>query len=174
MAELSQALASLQVSSLPVVQSESPTSVLQKQGEEELVSSDSCVATSESLAPARADDIAAAMSSTPVVHSDPVNLRSLPASSLPVTKGEQKQAIDRNFLEDVGKSLPQHESAAPSLRPQLTREQLGKILGVSRETIRIWEKSGKLAQLEWSRVPGTGSNPKNPRLYRLMSTSATK
>ena len=49
----------------------------------------------------------------------------------------------------------------------LTRNQLGKLLGgKSRETIRKWEESGKLAAYGWEPIPDTGSSPKNPRLYR--------
>lgn len=58
--------------------------------------------------------------------------------------------------------------------PHLTREQLGKRFGLSRETIRKWEQTGELGDRGWEPVPGTRSNPKNPRLYRRIRTSATK
>lgn len=45
---------------------------------------------------------------------------------------------------------------------QLTRKQLGKILGVSHETIRAWEKSGKLKEKGWVVVPKTN----HPVKYR--------
>ena len=58
------------------------------------------------------------------------------------------------------------EARAVAEKPHLTRAQLGEYLGgISRETIRQWEKSGKLAEEGWVSVPGTGTSPKKPRLY---------
>lgn len=48
----------------------------------------------------------------------------------------------------------------------LTRKELGELLGVSHESIRVWEQRGDLKKRGWELVEGTGSSPKNPRLYR--------
>lgn len=49
-----------------------------------------------------------------------------------------------------------------------TRKQLGKRLGVTRETIRKLEELGKLAEKGYEPIPGTGidTSPVNPRRYR--------
>ena len=63
------------------------------------------------------------------------------------------------------------EAIAPVVESlQLTRDHLGKQFNVSRETIRKWEETGKLADKGWEVVPGTGTNPKNPRLYCPIGT----
>ena len=38
--------------------------------------------------------------------------------------------------------------------------------GKTHETVRQWEKTGKLSEKGWEPVPDTGSSPANPRLYR--------
>lgn len=105
-----------------------------------------------------------------------------PLSSPPIPQSEllnntpESQALQ--LMPPVGESNPQERTALGSSPVKesepLNRKQLGKLLKRSHETIRKWEETGELADRGWSRVPGTGSNPKNPRLYRLMSTSATK
>ncbi len=105
-----------------------------------------------------------------------------PLSSPPIPKSEllnltpESQAKHRE--PPVGESNPQERTAlgsspVPESEP-LTRKQLGKLFKKSHETIRKWEETGELADRGWEPVPGTGSNPKNPRLYRPRSTSATK
>ena len=67
----------------------------------------------------------------------------------------------------VAASEPAIEEAIAVPKSQhLNRQQLGKYFGKSHETIRQWEADGKLAEKGWEVVPGTGSSPKNPRLYR--------
>ncbi len=119
-----------------------------------------------------------------------------PLSSLPIAQGEllettpESQAKHREPLvaesnpqertalgsSPVGKSEPPAggpavEAAVEIQRtveetPHLTREQLGKRFGKTREAVRQWEQTGKLTQMGWEPVPGTGRSPKNPRLYR--------
>ena len=61
------------------------------------------------------------------------------------------------------------EAIAPFSEPQhLTQQQLAKRLGVSRQYVAKLEKSGKLAEIGWEPVPGTGGR-KNPRRYRPIS-----
>ena len=62
------------------------------------------------------------------------------------------------------------EAIAAPKSQHLNRQQLGKYFGKSHETIRQWEADGKLAEKGWEVVPGTGSSPKKPRLYRLVSS----
>ena len=61
------------------------------------------------------------------------------------------------------------EAIAVEEAEHLTRDQLGKKFGKTREAVRQWEETGKLAEKGWELVPGTGTNPKNPRLYRPLS-----
>ncbi len=87
----------------------------------------------------------------------------------------QSELLDNTPESQVGESEPVVVVAiATEESPHLTREQLGKRFGKTREAVRQWEQTGKLTQMGWEPVPGTGSNPKNPRLYRTRSTSATK
>ena len=105
---------------------------------------------------------------TPDSQADPS--KPLVADSEPL----ENMALAVNPLEDI--PAPAAASSEPvGESQQLTRKQLGELFGgISHETIRQWDKAGKLASLGWSRVPGTGSSPKNPRLYRTSSPSATK
>ena len=95
-----------------------------------------------------------------VAQGEPVDNTSSDASNLlveqsePLVDGGEPQQIDALGSLLVDKSEP------------LTREALGKILGVSRETIRKWQMSGELERQGWVVVPGTGSTPKNPIKYR--------
>ena len=78
-----------------------------------------------------------------------------------------KEAVE---VEEPATGEPEEEAIAPAPSPHLTREQLGEhIGGKSRETIRQWEVNGKLALEGWELVPGTGTSPKNPRLYRPLN-----
>lgn len=77
-------------------------------------------------------------------------------------------ATSELLVDEPATSEPLEEEAiAPAESPHLTRNQLGQMLGgKTRETIRKWEESGKLSEKGWEPVPGTGSSPANPRLYR--------
>ena len=61
------------------------------------------------------------------------------------------------------------EAIAAPKSQHLNRQQLGKYFGKSHETIRQWEVDSKLDEKGWEVVPGTGSSPKKPRLYRPVS-----
>lgn len=104
------------------------------------------------------------------------------SSSLPAEASEPQ--VDNSEPEVVTASSPPVATSEPAVgeafaaeeTPHLTRKQLGERLKTSHETIRKWEKSGKLAALGWEPVPGTGTgsgmerNPNNPRLYRPTTT----
>ncbi len=92
--------------------------------------------------------------------------RQSPVSSPPIAQGELLNNTPESQV-GVGESEPAVVVAiATQESPHLTREQLGKRFKKSHETIRKWELTGKITPLGWEPVPGTGTNPKNPRLYR--------
>lgn len=104
-----------------------------------------------------ADNVSADMSSSLVNQSEPIDDASLSAGSLLV---DESEPIDQATVDDT---------YTPEVPQQFTREQLGKILGVSREAIRKWEVAGKLEKKGWEPVENTGSSPKNPRMYRSIA-----
>lgn len=57
-------------------------------------------------------------------------------------------------------------SAAPVEEGQFTRDGLGEKLGIKRDAVKAWEDKGKLAELGWERVEGTGTGTSNPVLYQ--------
>lgn len=76
------------------------------------------------------------------------------------------------MVASVSGSLPAREAIAISSSDPadyLTRKDLGGLLGVSHESIRVWEQSGKLKEQGWEPVPGTGGSPNNPIRYRQIS-----
>ena len=110
-----------------------------------------------------------------------VEIERLSTQSLPVDHYKLLEPTPEsqvNESEPLEVSSPPVAASEPAIEvaialeeaPHLTREQLGKQFEVSRESIRKWEADGKLAEKGWELVPGTGTNPKNPRLYRLIGT----
>lgn len=104
------------------------------------------------------------------------SLRQQEASTTPVVLATESlkplpaiELAEIQDVEDVGDRATQDDSAtivATEEPQQFTREELGKILGCSRETIRKWQTSGELERQGWVVVPETGSSPKNPFRYR--------
>ena len=90
-------------------------------------------------------------------------------SSASESAGEplEEEAVEVEEPFGLAQGTPE-EIAAPKSQ-HLNRQQLGKYFGKSHETIRQWEADGKLAEKGWEVVPGTGSSPKKPRLYRPVS-----
>ena len=80
-----------------------------------------------------------------------------------------KEAVEVEEPFGIAQGTPEEEAIAAPKPPHLNRQQLGKYFGKSHETIRQWEADGKLAEKGWEVVPGTGSSPKKPRLYRPVS-----
>lgn len=79
---------------------------------------------------------------------------------------------DTGIAEESHEKLPPKGAIAISSSDPvdyLTRKELGKLLGTSHESIRVWEQSGKLKERGWKPVPNTGGSPSNPIRYRRIS-----
>lgn len=156
------------------------------------LSSSPLVVQSESLELAITDNVSAAMSSPQVTYSEPPLLNKV--SNLPVGISEPLETTPESQVSEseplVAEREPQDRSRAgrppvvenePAVEaaiateesPHLNRRELGKLFKKSHEAIRQWELTGKLTQMGWEPVPGTGGSPKNPRLYRRDRTSTT-
>lgn len=55
---------------------------------------------------------------------------------------------------------------APNEQEDITIKELAERLNMSRQAVEQREQQGKLKNLGWQRVPGTGTNRNNPRKYR--------
>ena len=71
--------------------------------------------------------------------------------------------------EEAEADEPEEEAIAPAEPQYLTQKQLGDRLVVSRQYVAKLEKSGKLGEMGWERVPGTGGTKKTPLRYRPIS-----
>lgn len=118
----------------------------------------SLVDESEPINQVTIENTSLSLNSPLIDESEPVNQATVDSTYTPESQVEQSELPE----------VTQDESAStlPEAPQQFTREQLGKILGVSRETIRIWQRSGELERRGWAVVPKTGSTPKNPIKYQ--------